>query len=174
MQIKIIKECGFDEAMLGLSLSYSTKKDMFPVALKLCNKDGGHNKFLESMIVWLDINAARYWWSQFDTYRTGTSKQSESTMHTLMKRELNESDFELHIPSHILNELNYCIKNKEFNCLKNILPEGFLQRRIVCTTYKTIRNIIIQRRNHKLSEWKYFCKEMKNLTHFNLLGVTND
>lgn len=158
MRIEILKEDGYIEALTGLSLSYNQRIDKMPeVALKLCDKDGGHNKFLESIVVWLDIKAPRYWWQQFSTYRAGVSTQSESTIHTLMKQELIQEDFEFPISEELLEVLNECIKNKDFKELKNILPEGFLQRRIVCTNYKTLRNIISQRKTHKLDEWNKFC-----------------
>lgn len=175
MKIKILKESGFEEAMLGLSLSYNVEKtqdEVETIAVKLCNKDGGHNKFLETMIVWLDINAPRYWWQQYDTYRVGTTKQSGSTMHTITKKPLTQKDFETEIPIVFLDILNAAINNKDFDKLKNILPEGFLQRRIVCTNYKTIRNMIIQRKTHKLKEWSYFCDIIKDGLKYNkLLGL---
>jgi hypothetical protein len=161
MNIKILNESGYKEALLGLSLSYGQPiSKMGSVADKLFNKDGGHNKFLESIQVWIDITAARYWWQQFDTYRIGVTKQSESTMHTIMKDFLTQDNFEGCIDSEILRILNDYIRIKEFDNLKRTLPESFLQRRIVCTNYKTLRHIIKQRHNHKLIEWKWFCYAM--------------
>jgi len=159
----IIEEHGYESALLGLSLSRKRPvEDMVAVSERLCNKDGGHNKFLESIVVWLDITAARYFWSQFSTYRIGISCQSESTMYSLMDRELTNDDFEYPIPDNILKRLNFYISKKEFANLKNLLPEGFLQRRIVCVNYKCLRNIINQRHNHKLIEWQYFCGQIIN------------
>ena len=162
MKVDIISEYGFDEAMIGLSLSYNNPNDMAQVADKLCKLDDGHNKFLESVIVYLDITAPRYWWQQFDTYRVGVTKQSESTMHTIMKRQLTQSDFEFSISDDYLNYLNYLIENKIFDELKSALSEGFLQRRIVCTNYKVIRHIIKQRLKHRLAEWQTFCYSLYN------------
>lgn len=105
MDVEVIGEYGHDQALLGLGLSFGLTSGMsyndlmkdymfgknekiiriIKTAHKLAGKDGGHNKFLESIQLWLDINAPRYWWSEFDTYRVGTSKQSASTMHTLVK-----------------------------------------------------------------------------------------
>lgn len=161
MNIKILRECGYEEAMLGLSLSYNTKLSRMPkVSDALAHRDGGHNKFLESMCVWLDITAPRYWWCEFDTYRVGVTKQSESTMHTLLKGELCQDNFEVIIPQNIIDTLNDAIAKKDLLLAKAILPESFLQRRIVATNYKTLRNIFIQRRNHKLIEWTLFCVEL--------------
>jgi len=36
------------------------------------------------------------------------------------------------------------------------LPESFLQRRIVCTSYKTLANMYAQRITHKLPQWQEF------------------
>ena len=157
MKVKLLSEAGYEEALLGLSLSYNQPVENMPeVAEGLADKDGGHNKFLESMIVWLDITAPRYWWQQFDTYRVGISKQSESTMHTLKRRELTYEDFE-HITLASLEAINWHIKNSDLELSKGVLPEGFLQRRVVCANYKALRYIIGQRYTHKLREWKVFC-----------------
>ena len=108
--VRVLKESGFYEALFGLSLSFdvispevitgesnllSNEKflKMQKVAQTLAFKGGGHNKFLESMQVWLLIRGSLSFWKQFDTYRVGTTKQSESTMHTLRKRVLTENDF---------------------------------------------------------------------------------
>ena len=162
MEVKIIKECGYDEAILGLSLSYNVTdlEKMKKVADNLAQKEGGHNKFLESMILWIDIDAPRYWWQQFDTYRIGVTKQSGSTMHTLTKRELNFNDFEELISENVIETVNLLIRQKELELAKAHLPESFLQRRIVCTSYKVLRTIIQQRHTHKLKQWHYFIDEI--------------
>lgn len=162
MKITVLNEAGYNESILGLSLSYNTDIGRAEeVAKKLWDKDGGHNKFLESISVWIDIDAPRYWWSQFDTYRIGITKQSESTMHTLTKRELELSDFEDWIPYTILKEVNWFICKPDLTAAKAVLPESFLQRRVVATNYKTLRHIIAQRESHKLKQWQFFCSEIR-------------
>lgn len=44
--------------------------------------------------VWVKISAPRYFWSEADTYSIGVTKNSESTMHTLLNKELTEQNFE--------------------------------------------------------------------------------
>lgn len=175
MKVKIIEEAGFQSAMRGLARSYDREtSDMPEVALKLSSLDRGHNKFLESMVVWMDVDAPRYWWSEFDTYRVGMTKQSDSTMHTLKNRQILMEDFELPIPSSYLNFLNSSIiGNMPIEELKNVLPDGFIQGRTVCTNYKVIRHIIIQRHSHKLKCWRVFCEAMKDLHHYKYLGISN-
>jgi uncharacterized protein (DUF2267 family) len=154
--VKVIKlkEAGYREALLGLSLSYESEPS-HRVAKRLSNKGGGHNKFLESIIVWLDVTAPRYWWQQADTYRL-TSKQSGSTMHTMMRRPLTQDDFEDGVEDIVLNILNDFIATKQFDKVKAHLPESFLQRRVWRLDYKTLQNMIQQRRTHKLKEWQFF------------------
>lgn len=155
VEVKKLNECGYDEALYGISLNKNQPiENMARVAQKLCDKDGGHNKFLEHIVVWLEIRAPRYIWQEFDTYRVGVSKSSESTMHTILKRPLTQEDFSSPIGFWQLRRLNKLIRNREFLKLKDELPEGFLQRRMVCVNYKSLRNIINQRKTHRLPHWK--------------------
>ena len=161
MQVRVLEEAGHRWAMLGLSLSYNQPIEKMPaVAAKLLPKGDSHVKFLESIVVWLDVTAPRYWWQQFDTYRVGVTKQSESTMHTLLKRPLAQGDFERPIPETTLHLLNDLIAKKRFDEVKTLLPEGFLQRRVVRANYKTLRHIVGQRHDHCLPEWQAFIQEV--------------
>lgn len=173
------------EALFGIGLSFGLTSDMdrvrtlvhtpmyerlIKVARGLAHKQGGHNKFLETIMFTLDVDAPRYWWQEFDTYRVGVTKQSESTMHTMMSRPFRHEDFQHALPDHILESLNMLqgefVLAKEkgdeeamkdyFKTLKNCLPEGFLQRRVVCINAKTLQNMYMQRKNHRLPEWRYF------------------
>ncbi len=96
------EEAGYQSAMIGLAKSKKQPVENMPaLAVKLAPKGLGHNKFLEAMVVWLDVRAPRYWWQEADTYRIST-KQSESTMHTLV-RELSLIDITSthHVQSYI-------------------------------------------------------------------------
>jgi len=170
----ILEERGYNPALYGLGLSrevtsdisytkflFSEKYDqMQKLANKLSNKDGGHNKFLESIQVWIDIRFPRYWWQQFDTYRIGVTKQSESTMYNILKHPFSQKDFESKINGKVLSYLEELRINKDWDSLKSHLPESYLQKRIVNINYKSLRNIIIQRKTHKLKEWKFFVSEI--------------
>lgn len=163
--VEVIEEAGHGSALYGMSLSHGLhKKDldegekwerMRARARKLAHMQGGHNKFLESLMVWLDVRAPRYWWQQADTYRI-SSKQSESTMHTILRGHLTQDDFYERIPNELLDRLNVLIADKELELVKRQLPEGFMQRRIWCLSYKTLQNMYLQRRDHKLQEWRDF------------------
>lgn len=158
MQVQVINESGYEAALFGISLSFNQGIDKMPaVARNLAFKQGGHNKFLESMVVWVDLTASRYFWQELDTYRVGISKQSESTMHTILRTPFIEDMFEGEDTSiAMINMLNQMRAEKQFLKLKQHLPEGFLQRREVCVNYKTLQNMVYQRMAHKLDEWRTF------------------
>lgn len=174
MKVTILSEAGYDWAMLGITLSYnSTIERAKVIAPKLAFGKPGENKFLESISIWLDVTAPIFFWSEADTYRVGSTKQSHSTMHTLGKRLLTNDDFEYIINSSYLDYLNNLIiirnnarlvKGESLNDhllgIKNSLPGGFLQRRIWNINYKTLQNIYTQRHDHRLPQWKYFCEEI--------------
>lgn len=164
MEVDVLEVAGVLPALLGLGLSYGKVNhievagSMLPVAQKLCGKGGGHDKFLESIMLWLDVKAPRYWWAEADTYRI-SSKQSESTMHTL-KKGVKADNFEVYIGGELLWDLNKLLINGDHNEAKAMLPEGFLQRRIWCLSLKTFVDIRRQRINHKLPHWKMFIKSV--------------
>jgi hypothetical protein len=204
MQVKILKECGFEEAHIGLALSFYDHKiplfqcddgeyfwtlerfeKMQKVAIHIANKQvpedyetrnnlayiSAEQKFLEQIDVWTFIQASRDFWSEFDTYRVDMSKQSSSTMHTLSKRNISKDDFEVGITELAILNLNSCIDDfndnehsayRNISILKKNLPEGWLQERIVKTSYKTLKWILEQRDGHRLESWKIFNKEIYN------------
>lgn len=154
---EILEISGEKWALEGLSLSYGKDPgQMRPVAQKLKDKGNGENKFLESIVVWLRMTFPRYFWQQFDTYRVGVSKQSESTMHTLTKRMLTIDDFVDGIDEKMVEKINEFIAKKDWKAAKINLPEGFMQTRIVCANVKSLKNMVYQRKTHRLSEWHDF------------------
>jgi len=167
----MLKEAGHEQALLGMSLSYYDHNILLTDfwteerysrakkrASKLAHKGGGHNKFLESIQVWIFIQSSRDFWSEFDTYRAGVTKQSSSTLHTLNKRLTTCLDFDKGTTLAAIDNLNEVIRKdkKDINRIKKNLPEGWLQERLVCTNYKALQNIVSQRQDHRLTEWQDF------------------
>lgn len=175
MRVQVISESGYEEAALGFSLSYnSVPERAFELFPKFAHRNTGENKFLRFMTVYLDVDAPRYWWQQMDQYHFIES-QSESTMHTLMKRPLAYTDFEGPIPPGSLDFINTAWALKDFERMKALLPEAFLQRRVLVTNYAQLQTIIAQRRGHKLKEWDYFIRAVLEQARFpNFLEVRDD
>lgn len=177
MKVQVVLENGYDQALLGMS--YSFKDREMPVeefwtqarqdraqlrASKLAPMGNGHNKFLRQICLWVDIEAPRCWWSEFDTYKVGTVAQSESTMHTLAKRAPTKNDFDEYTPPGaiiaFIEEWEAYQAHKNLARLKCALPEGFLQRRMVTFNYETVRALIRQRDYHKLVFWHQFLEQL--------------
>ncbi|MBN1816745.1 MAG: hypothetical protein JW828_05260 [Sedimentisphaerales bacterium] len=174
MHVEKVEEAGYEAALRGLAHNKKqTPEQMGSVAERLADKDGGHNKFLESILVWLDVQGPRYWWQEADTFRLST-KQSESTMHTL-KRELAQIDIEDDVAVGRFIEKNFepgsctrehlrfifeAFKADDLVEIKKRLPEGFLQKRLWCMSYRTLRNVILQRRTHRLPHWRSFTEQV--------------
>lgn len=190
MEITAVDTEGFNPAMKAMRLSFksdhkhldfieskyqSLYTEDYELIRKLIARGDSHAKVMRMVTVWLDIIAPRYWWAEFDTYKVGSVEMSESTIHTIMQRELKTTDFEDGMDLATLNELNEYVKNKQFMKLKRKLPESFLQRRIVCTNYQTLRHIYFDRKKHKLPEWKYFIDRVLWLLPFSdLITVEHD
>ena len=135
-----------------------------------------HRKFLRQIFVSVDIIAPLYFWKEADTYGIGTTKNSTSTMHKIMSRpfvldmfemddfdEIERADFEevLRICNKYRNlYLEYKdggwneTAKKYWKALIRILPESFLQTRTTTMNYEVLRNMVHQRKGHKLTEWK--------------------
>lgn len=190
MKVKKLDEAGYQAALIGLAHNKKKAPELMPaVAQKLAFHDGGHNKFLESIILWLDVRAPRYWWQEADTFRLST-KQSESTMHTLQKELLAvsiddpqaisrfiEQNFEAgSCTPEILKAIYHAAQAGNLLAVKRQLPEGFLQTRMWCMSYKTLRNIILQRRRHRLPHWQEFIRQtLAQADHPELLpGLEDD
>jgi hypothetical protein len=172
MNIKILEEAGYESALKGLALSYYREGYDFDTwwtierrekaekqLRNLAFKGGGHSKAIESMVVWMLIAAPRSFWQEFDTYRVGMTKNSASSMHTLLKEPVTEANFEEGTSSLLIANLNKLIEDKvDITTVKNNLPEGYIQTRQVCVNYMTLQNIYKQRNKHKLVYWRTFCQ----------------
>jgi hypothetical protein len=179
-------EAGYEQAMFGLSLNKKQDPDNMPrVSKRLCDKDGGHNKFLEHINTHILVTGPRYWWQEADTYRL-SSKQSESTIYTL-KKELKHCNTtetidiwkkqNLECPGicDITDLYNAIQNNEELWVIKGLLPEQFLQTRMWALNYKTLRNIILQRRKHILPHWQMFIRQvLEQVEHPELLPILED
>ena len=192
MEIRLMRMEGLSEALFGIGLSYGVTsgwggplelphdktEKLKEIAAKLCKAGAGEDKFLRQVVCWWDVRAPRYWWAEADTFKVGTVAQSESTMHTIMNRDLTQEDFENPIHPGALEVLNLLIgdykKSKNghlFMQLKNDLPEGFLQRRIWTLNLANMKNIHRQRRNHRLPQWHAVCDAFVEATPEFLRGM---
>ena len=192
MEITLMHMAGLQEALFGIGLSYgltsgekdwdslseSKKERLGDIASRLCKAGAGEDKFLRQVVCWWNVQAPRYWWAEADTFKVGTTAQSESTMHTVMRHPLTNADFEAPVPYAVRNSLDRMWREyrdtkdpKLFFELKNALPEGFLQRRIWTLNLANMKNIYRQRRNHRLPQWHAVCDAFRDATPEFLRGM---
>lgn len=154
--------------------------------MKRLSKAGNdHGKYLRMITVYLDVNAPLYWWKEFDTYKVGTTANSCSTMHKVHSKEFTLDDFSHEHLSPIsmgllkvvighLNEYrdayNKGLNNKEYWWqLIQLLPSSYNQLRTVTLNYQVLKNMYHSRKNHKLNEWRDFCKWIETLPYSELI-----
>ncbi len=168
-----ISECVVDVALLG------------PADLKLAQRlilsGTDDSKFMRMINVSMDIEAPLYWWKEMDTYKVGTVANSCSTMHKLastpITRECFSFDNDLPESDEWFEHFNALVKTCErlrqhyletkdsnyWRALIQLLPSSWNQKRTWTANYQVLRNIYFARRNHKLQEWKDFCKMIEEL-----------
>ena len=161
---------------------------------RLCNAGTDHRKFMRMITVYLDITAPLYWWKEFSTYKVGTVANSCSTMHKIHSKEFTRDDFShehlscidigggVGSPYSLLQQtiqmLNECrtlylqTKDKEYWWqMIQLLPSSYNQRRTVMLNYEVLANMYKSRKNHKLDEWREFCKWIEGLPYSELIVV---
>ena len=163
---------------------------------RLANSGTDHRKFMRMMPVYVRITAPLYWWKEFDTYKVGTVANSCSTMHKIMDNEFTLEDFSVERMSDYLlvgvealvdtlNTLrdlyiNYdkyddpeTPKQKIWDSVIQLLPSSYNQTRNVMMNYEVLANIYKSRKDHKLDEWREFCKWIESLPFHELIDETN-
>lgn len=161
------------------------KKNDQDLMMRLRNAGTDHRKFMRMITVYVDITAPLYWWKEFDTYKVGTVANSCSTMHKIHAKEFTMDDFSCEhlsdfsfqiVLQQTVDALNhyrseYLRTKDKFNWWQMIqlLPSSYNQKRTVMLNYEVLANIYKSRKNHKLDEWKDFCKWIESLPYSELI-----
>ena len=139
-----------------------------------------HRKYLRQIMVSMDITAPLYLWKEIDQYRIGVTTNSCSTMHKIHAKEFTLDDFSTdHLTEYSVEQLenligwlNMCRTNYNLDKEKEywwqmiqLLPSSYNQKRTITMNYENVMNIINQRENHKLDEWKDLVKTLKKLPY---------
>lgn len=137
-------------------------------ALALASRESseGHDNFLSGIIVSFDLTCTIKMWTEFERYHFAQIVSSQSTMHRLSKMQLDIACTPYTDPK-IIERLQVLQKryNEEPNeaNLLNLLyscPVGLELTARVTTNYRQLKTMLKQRHNHKLPEWRNFCKEI--------------
>lgn len=157
---------------------------------RLSNAGTDHRKFMRMLPVYVRITAPLYWWKEFDTYKVGTVANSCSTMHKIQAKEFTMDDFScehlmggyLERMRRIIDDLNNARKyftvgdqffspgnKRDWWQMIQLLPSSYNQTRNVMMNYEVLANIYKSRKDHKLDEWRNFCKWIETLPYSELI-----
>ena len=154
-----------------------------------------HAKYRRMITVYLDITAPLYWWKEFDTYKVGTVANSCSTMPKITAKKFDTDDFShehldvrtiemLKSIVDILNDyrdlyVNYNTNDFEIKgCpskkdiwwqMIQLLPSSYNQKRTVMLNYEVLVGIYRWRKEHKLDEWREFCRWIEQLPYSEII-----
>ena len=158
---------------------------------KAADWQGAHDQFLTGIRVSFDLTCSNKMWVEAERYRFLEFVSSQSTMHRITKFDLNEcyngyvdprvieimkekveqynalqSEIASTDPSneHEMRRLTNLAKQKYLEILYTN-PAGFTLTARMTTNYRCLKNIWRQRRNHRLPEWREFCKWIEGLPY---------
>ena len=155
-------------------------------------KDGNtaHSQFLTGIRVNFDLTCSNKMWVEAERYRFLEFVSSQSTMHRITKFDLDQA-YNGYVDKRIIEIMKE--KVKEYNAfievreaakghpeivaeLNRILkemyleilysnPAGFTLTARMTTNYRCLRNIYKQRKDHRLPEWREFCRWIETLPY---------
>lgn len=148
-------------------------------------KGEGHDNFLNGIIVQFDLTFSNKVWVELERYHFIDFVSSQSTMHRITKFDLDKAyneyvdkriieimkekiqvyNFVCNNPSNILNE----DKAKLYLEILYSNPAGFMLTAGMTTNYRQLKTIYSQRKNHRLPEWRMFCKWIETLPYSELI-----
>ena len=156
----------------------------YDLMMRLAKAGPEHAKYRRMIVVYADVTAPRYWWTEYDTYKVGTVANSCSTMHKIADKKFTPDDFST---EHLVGKSFAALKNtldvmnlerehylatKDKDCwwqMIQLLPQSYNQKRTIMLNYEVLANIYRQRKGHKLDEWRDFCKWIEQLPYSELI-----
>lgn len=151
---------------------------------------GAHDQFLTGIRVSFDLTFTNKAWVEAERYRFLEFVSSQSTMHRITKFDLRNQYNEYVDPRiieimeekvatynklvenkpspdaavELLEDYAKMLKEKYLEILYSN-PAGFKLTARLTTNYRCLKNIWRQRRNHRLLEWREFCKWIETLPY---------
>ena len=143
------------------------------LATRLCKGGPEHAKFLRMIHVQMDITAPLFLWTELDTYKVSTTRNSTSKMHKIHTISFTPKDFShegidtityakesfnqiLITCEKLRQDFNKTKDKKYWRALIELLPEAYNMLATWNASMQTILSILKQRKGHKLDEWEQF------------------
>lgn len=131
----------------------------------------GHNNFLLGIVVQFDLTFTIKAWTEAERYHFFDIVSSQSTMHRISRMDFDKACIEYvdHRIVEVINELkNKYLKTKDAEDYLKLLyscPTGLKLTAGISTNYLQLKTMYKQRKDHRLPEWKAFCKWIKTLPY---------
>lgn len=151
------------------------------MALANSKRGSGHDQMLTGIRIAFDLTCTNKMWVEMERYRFVEFVSSQSTMHRITKFDLAEqcNGYVWIDTIQALNdavELYNSLKDKSSQQAKELyleilynVPSGFELTARLTTNYRALKTVYTQRKNHKLPEWREFCKWIETLPHSELI-----
>ena len=137
--------------------------------------NGAHGQFLTGIRVAFDLTFSNKAWVEAERYRFLEFVSSQSTMHRITKFDLDKQ-YNQYVDPRVIDIMKE--KVSEYNNMEDgpdkvekyleILytnSAGFELTARMTTNYRCLKNIYKQRKNHRLPEWREFCKWVETLPY---------
>ena len=137
--------------------------------LATCPTGTGHDNFLNGIIVQFDLTFSNKAWVELQRYHFIDFISSQSTMHRITKFNLDEAYNEyvdprmIDIMKELVARYNETLAPEDYLRVLYNNPAGFELTAGMTTNYRQLKTIYQQRKNHRLPEWREFCKWIKEL-----------
>lgn len=132
----------------------------------------GHDQFLTGIIAQFDLTFTVKAWTEAERYHFFDFISSQSTMHRISRFDL-DNQYSEYTDSRVINIMNELkdtynkTKDKEdYLRLLYTNPCGFKLTAAMTTNYRQLKTIYHQRKNHRLPEWREFCKQIETFPMF--------
>ena len=140
-----------------------------------CAAGSGHDQFLTGIIVQFDLSFTIKAWTEAERYHFLDFVSSQSTMHRVSKMDVR-TQCNQYVTENTIAEverlkeiyLNDPTSENFFTLIYNI-PVGFRLTARMTTNYRQLKTIYHQRKNHRLPEWRDFCKWIESLPYSELI-----
>ena len=141
-------------------------------AIKLCHTKGsGHHNFLTGIRVSFDIEYPNYISPEMQRYHWFDIVTSSSKMHRIMQMDFDKccnkwvTAQTKEQMKHLIEIYNEDKTEENFMRVLSNCPQGVMLFMRVSTNYEQLRTVYIQRRHHRLPEWKGFCEWIESLPY---------
>lgn len=166
------------------SYSQGEFKESLVRAKKLCKASTGkvkcHANFRTGIRVSFDIEYPNYISPEMQRYHWLDIVTSSSKMHRITQMDFSKccNKWVTDVTKLQMKELidEYNIEPSEDNFMRVVsnCPQGVMLFMRVSTNYEQLRTIYLQRKNHRLPEWRSFCEWIKTLPYAKDLIICDD